>query len=240
VAEGELAFDPATQSELTAHQGSSDHDARYARLVADNSFTGTQSVTGDVSATGTVSAAGVKPGTVVSACTASVDGTLRYNATTKQVEFCDGTAWTTLTGPPGPSGVANHGQVSWAAMAMVPAGTWVTIPNSVLNITTSGSPLMITVDAYLNGGSHSTCRPIIDGVWAGSFGGLPNPGDPFWQEGLTNSAGGAWHPWHKTRLYPGVPAGNHTLAVQCATDAGTLAVGASSIVSSVHFVELRP
>ena len=117
-----------------------------------------------------------------------------------------------------------------------------TINASLMNITTTGGPLMITVNTYLNSGSHATCRPIIDGVWAGSFGGLPRSGDPFWQEGLVYSGGlgGNWAPWHKTRLYPGVPAGNHTLQVQCATDGGTLGVcNAGTVACSVHFVELK-
>jgi hypothetical protein len=136
--------------------------------------------------------------------------------------------------------VANFGQVSWFNGPNVPAGAWATIPGSTLPFTSSGGPLLISLDISFINGSHASCRPTIDNVWAGSFGGLPNPGDPFWQEGLTYSAGGVWHSWQKTRLYPGVPAGNHTLRVQCATDAGTLAVcAASSVACSVNFVELK-
>jgi hypothetical protein len=240
VAEGQLAFDPATQSELAAHQASADHDARYARLVADNVFTGAQSITGTMSSTGTVSAGGVNVGTVSRSCTASDQGTLRYNTTLLQVEYCDATAWKTLTGPPGPSGIVNYGHMSWTGLAIVGAGSWGTISGSLLNITTSGGPLMITVNTYVSNGSLATCRPIIDGLWAGSFGGLPSPGDPFWQEGLTQSSGGSWHAWHKTRVYPGVGAGNHTLQLQCTTDIGSLNVGAANIASSLHFVEIRP
>jgi hypothetical protein len=233
VAEGQLAFDTATQAELAAHQGSADHDARYARLVADNVLTGNQSVSGSVSATGTVAAAGVNVGAVSRPCTAADEGTLRYAAAAKQVEYCDGAAWKPIV-PPG-----NFGQVSWTGPALVAAGAWAAIPGSLLNITTGGGPLLITAGTYLANGQHSGCRPVIDGVWAGSYG-LPDPGDPFWQEGLAYSAGGEWHPWHKTRLYPGVPAGNHTLQLQCVTDGGSLIVGASNIGSSLHFVELRP
>lgn len=99
---------------------------------------------------------------------------------------------------------------------------------------------MITVNTCLNGGSNASCRPTIDGVWAGSFGPLPNPGDPFWQEGLVHTGVGGWFPWQKTRIYPGIPAGNHTLQVQCATDSGTLGVcNSASVGCSVQFVELQ-
>jgi hypothetical protein len=144
-------------------------------------------------------------------------------------------------GPSGPSGIVGSGQVSWANGPTIAAGLWVNVPASTLNITTTGGPLMITVNMYLINGSHATCRPVIDGLWAGSYGGLTNSGDPFWQEGLTYSAGGVWHPWNKTRMYPGVPAGNHVLQVQCATDSGTLSVcTAASVACSMHYFEIKP
>ena len=145
-------------------------------------------------------------------------------------------------GATGPSGVANFGQKSWAGGVSQGAGSWVTINASTMAITTTGGPLMISVNIHLNGGSHATCRPIIDGLWAGSFGGLIQSGDPFWQEGLVYSGGfgGNWSAWQKTRIYPGVPAGNHTLQVQCATDSGTLGVcNANSVGCHVGFVELK-
>jgi hypothetical protein len=145
-------------------------------------------------------------------------------------------------GATGPSGVANFGQKSWNGGTTQAAGSWVTINASTLAITTTGGPLMISVNVYLNSGSHATCRPIIDGLWAGSYGGLVQSGDPFWQEGLTYTGGfgNNWSAWQKTRIYPGVPAGNHTLQVQCATDGGTLGVcNANSIGCQVGFVELK-
>jgi hypothetical protein len=141
----------------------------------------------------------------------------------------------------GPSGIVNSGQKSWINGPAIPAGAWGNIPGSVLPFTSSGGPLMISLDLTLINGSHGSCRPIIDNQWAGAYGNLPNPGDPFWQEGLTYTAGGVWHPWQKTRLYPGVPAGNHTLQVQCATDAGVLSVcAAGSVACSISFFEIKP
>jgi hypothetical protein len=145
------------------------------------------------------------------------------------------------TGAQGPSGIVGSGQVSWANGPSIAAGAWVNLPQSTINFTSLGGPLMITVDIYLINGSHATCRPVIDGQWAGTYGGLVNSGDPFWQEGLTYSAGNVWHPWNKTRMYPGVPAGPHQLQVQCATDSGTLLVcGAASVACSVSYFELKP
>ena len=94
----------------------------------------------------------------------------------------------------------------------------------------------------LFGGSHASCRPIIDGVWAGTYGGLPNPGDPFWQEGLqcVGACGSGWQRWSSSRIYPGVPAGTHAFQVQCVTDGATLNVcGASSIGCYWSIVELN-
>jgi hypothetical protein len=72
VAEAELGFDSATQAELDTestarasgdttlsgaldtHKGSGDHDARYARLVGGNSFTGDQSITGNLTLSGSI------------------------------------------------------------------------------------------------------------------------------------------------------------------------------------------
>jgi hypothetical protein len=143
-------------------------------------------------------------------------------------------------GPPGPSSTTNFGHKDWVNGVTQGAGYWVTVNDSLLSIVTSGAPLMITVNTYLNGGSHATCRPVIDGVWAGQYGMLPNPGDPKWQEGLVDTGLGGWHPWQKTRIYPGVPAGPHQLQVQCATDGGTLGVcNSGSVACSVHFVELK-
>lgn len=51
VSEGELDFDPATQSELDAHKTSGDHDGDYVDISGD-SMNGSLSVDGDVSVSG--------------------------------------------------------------------------------------------------------------------------------------------------------------------------------------------
>jgi len=121
------------------------------------------------------------------------------------------------------------------------ARAWVTIPGSAFTVTTSGGALLINMNLFVNGGSHVTCQPIIDGAWAGSFAGLPSAGDPFWREGLVYSGGfaGNWIPWASSRLYPGVPSGTHTIAAQCATDGGTAGYcNAGSVNCSLSVIEL--
>jgi hypothetical protein len=146
---------------------------------------------------------------------------------------------TGAAGPTGPSGVSNFGEKSWLNGSSVSSASgWVTINGSLLNITTTGNPLLITVDLWLNGGSPASCRPIIDGVWAGSYGGLPT-GNGSWMDGQVDF-GANQTSWSKTRLYPGIPAGNHTLQVQCRTSVGTLGVcNNGNIGCFLNFVELK-
>ncbi len=140
---------------------------------------------------------------------------------------------TGATGPEGPAGPAGVGaglvfnQV-WSSVTSVPAFGWNTLPGSSTIGTTQGGPLMISMDVIMRFGSHATCRPTVDGAWAGDY--LPEPkyaGDPYWTEGLM--AVGVSDPnfkrWVSTRVYLAVPAGPHTFAIQCATDQGTLEVG---------------
>ena len=134
----------------------------------------------------------------------------------------------------------NHAQVSWSNGTSGSLGTWVTISGSTFTMTTLGGALLINMNLFVSGGSHITCQPIIDGLWAGSYGSLPNPGDPFWKEGLVNSGLGGWHPWTTSRLYPGVPPGPHTFAAQCTTDSGTGAYCAgASIGCSMNVIEIH-
>jgi hypothetical protein len=155
------------------------------------------------------------------------------------------TGLTGATGPAGPAGPAgadagtNWVQATWINGASQAAGSWVTIPGSVSTITTTGGALLVSIDVSYLGGTYVTCRPIVDGLWAGSYDSFPDPGDPFWQEGIKYSNGTFWDLWSKTRIYPSIPAGAHTVAIQCATDVGTLQVCAStSVACSFGVIEL--
>jgi hypothetical protein len=154
-----------------------------------------------------------------------------------------------LTGASGASYVCNgappatnHYQINWTAGTVIGVGTWTTLAGSQFTATTNGGDLLVFMSIPLLGsGSHSTCRPMIDGSWAGSYASLPlSPNEPYWTEGLvlTNSSG--WALWAPTKLYRSIPAGSHTFSVQCATNTGTLTIGnAGTIGMSWGFTELR-
>ena len=119
---------------------------------------------------------------------------------------------------------------------------WVTVANSSVTATTRGGPLQIFTSISLNaaGGSTTTCQPIVDGSWAGSFSGMPSFGDPFWKEGLMYTGDGAWHVWTGNRVYPNIPAGSHTFAVQCATNTGTAGYcNSANVGCSLTVIELQ-
>ena len=144
-------------------------------------------------------------------------------------------------GPPGPSGALTQQSRSWVTSNLISTASWTTIPGSQFTATTSGGTLMIHTNISAIGnvstGSSFTCRPTIDEVWAGTFGGLPGT-DP-WNEGVADTRAD-WVKWTGTRLYTDVPPGQHTFAVQCFVNNGTLRVGSTTaqVVSSWGFVEL--
>jgi hypothetical protein len=66
--------------------------AATAKLAATQTFTGTNTFSnGSNFFSGTV-----QIGTVAAACDAAGEGTVRYDSASKQLEFCDGTAWRAL------------------------------------------------------------------------------------------------------------------------------------------------
>ena len=105
--------------------------------------------------------------------------------------------------------------------------SWVTLTGSDFNVNTAGGPLEIELNVPLTGGSHSACRPMVDGAWAGSFESLPE--SYIWHEGITQTRHSIdiARMWHRIRVYYDIPAGQHTLSVQCRTDGGTLTAGRS-------------
>ena len=149
-----------------------------------------------------------------------------------------------VPGPPGPSGVVGIHQKSWSSTVLISAATWTTVPGSESAISTTGGTLLVTVALTISSPSLSaattvTCRPTIDGVWAGTYGALPDPG--LWAEGaLTVAPAAGMARWDKTRIYSGIPAGTHNIAIQCYTSAAPARINASdnSIVSSSSVVEL--
>lgn len=132
-----------------------------------------------------------------------------------------------------------YGQVSWASPAAHGAGGWSIVGGSNLPLVTTGRPLLITMNITLSNGSHGSCRPTVNGIWAGSFGGYPG-NDPFWQEGMVYMGLGAqFARFSLSRIYVNVPAGNNFFQVQCTTDAGTMQSCGTSIGCSFGVIELH-
>lgn len=146
-------------------------------------------------------------------------------------------------GPAGPQGPAGAGllvQHSWAvSFSFSDREKYVTIPGSTVDFVSGGGPLLINVDLSLHAYVAQTfgCRPMIDGVWAGSFAGLPF--SEKWTEGLQGTDW-SWVTWFKSRVYPRVPAGPHTLTVQCfKTGAEPMSVGHEIVPQSVSVLEMH-
>jgi hypothetical protein len=145
-------------------------------------------------------------------------------------------------GPAGPAGAGVRRQHSWIGGFIVhPTLTWVTVTPSEVTFTSEGGPLLIIADLSVNAAVAQTfsCRPIIDGQWAGVYGGYPFA--PTWTEGTLTTFPGAWSMWAKTRLYTGVPAGTHTFAMQCLKEAldKPMSVGHDVVPSSISVLEMH-
>jgi hypothetical protein len=123
---------------------------------------------------------------------------------------------------------------------------WITLPNTTVAFTSEGGPLLIVLDLTLyspTGPQYFSCRPVIDDRWAGDYGGYPVA--EFWFEGVNGGpSNDLWLDWEKTRVYTGVPAGNHTLAVQCLkyyqySPAPDIVIGSPKVVHSLSVIELH-
>jgi hypothetical protein len=175
------------------------------------------------------------PGTSVSV--ASLDPGSACTSGGAAITSATGTAYA-CNGATGSQGLSNMQTRSWVGSASHSAGAWSPTAASTIVASVGGSPLMIWMDVSLNGGSHGACRPAVDGAWAGTYGSLPDPS--LWQEGVAavGAAGTGWSHWSKFRVYPGIPAGQHTFSVQCTTDGATMTSCHASIGCAWGFVEL--
>lgn len=100
-----------------------------------------------------------------------------------------------------------------------------------------GGPVKISLSIPMTNGSHSSCRPLIDGVPAGQSEG-DVVGDR-WQEGLTRTNDN-WAMWNRTRIYSGISAGTRNLTVECVTDGGTVQLGNGAMTSAISVVAYPP
>jgi hypothetical protein len=144
-------------------------------------------------------------------------------------------------GPAGPAGATLRAELSWATQfTFTNQLEWMTLPDSIVTFQSDGGPLLINVDVSIYAPAFQTfsCRPVIDGQWAGNYGGYPY--SEKWTEGL-NSVDRTWFSWTKTRVYVGVPAGAHTLSVQCQKDSDTTVetmIGHPIVPQSVNVLEM--
>jgi hypothetical protein len=115
-------------------------------------------------------------------------------------------------------------------MNAVPNGTWTTQTGLATTFTSNGGPVQIGMSIPLSGGSTSACRPIVDG--AALTAGEPDDFGTIWQNGLVYTVDG-WAMWDRTRIYKNIPAGTHTLGVQCVGDSGSYSAGYLTTTSQV-------
>jgi hypothetical protein len=118
-------------------------------------------------------------------------------------------------------------QHKWKQITSVPStSNWVELTGSAGTVVTHGGPLEIELSIPLVGGDNSACRPIVDGKWAGTYENLPS--SYIWHEGRDNTgyaSGTIKRMWKRTRVYYSIPAGTHTVAVQCRTDKDSVFAG---------------
>ncbi|MCA9697487.1 MAG: hypothetical protein KC431_08175, partial [Myxococcales bacterium] len=119
---------------------------------------------------------------------------------------------------------------------------WTQIEAADYDITTRGGPLEIELSIPLVGGGDSACRPTVDGEWAGSFEGLDESFQ--WHEGRDRTgwnSGKGFRLWRRMRVYYDIPAGEHTLGVQCRTSMSEVDVGrveSSSVILTREYDQL--
>jgi hypothetical protein len=145
-------------------------------------------------------------------------------------------------GPAGPGGASLRAQHNWNGSYKFLSGyTWETIPASVTAFVSEGGPLLINIDVSVKTAVPQTynCRPIVDGAWAGLYGGYTSAAQ--WTEGAMTTPGeNRWMMWSKSRVYIGIPAGTHQVAVQCFRESALVEgfVGHDIIPGSLSVLEM--
>jgi hypothetical protein len=116
--------------------------------------------------------------------------------------------------------------------------TWVLVPDSEVTFSSEGGPLFISIDMTMRtGGQAFGCRPMVDGQWAGHYGNYTFI--ERWTEGLTRTVS-EWQMWAKSRVYIGIPSGQHTLTVECRKDQDLEAeVGTVTVPQSLSVLEMH-
>ena len=119
------------------------------------SVAGSVSASGDMTTTGAMNADRIKLANSSATCDGMIEGSLRYNSTSKKMEFCNGTAWGKVDGSdpcaetPSPGAVCNGGSIYIGSLN---ADRYMTTPGGCANI-----PL-----GSVSGGSGDTSYAISD------------------------------------------------------------------------------
>lgn len=111
----------------------------------------------------------------------------------------------------------------WYSFLTFTCCAWTAVPDSLQTVTTTGGTLLVQMNlaVYPDGifANEFGCRPTIDGVWAGQYGNQPaSAGDPLFTEGQITMDIGGDYLYSTSRIYDGVPAGQHVFEIECATD----------------------
>jgi len=78
---------------------------------------------------------------------------------------------------------------------------------------------------HVNAGAWLSCRPVIDGMWLGTYSGAEFESNE--EEGVAHQlSNDAYHDmWYRRRLYTGVPQGQHTVGLECLSSGNDYWVG---------------
>ncbi|MFT6143628.1 MAG: hypothetical protein ACJAZO_002403 [Myxococcota bacterium] len=109
------------------------------------------------------------------------------------------------------------------AIPNVDVGTgWAALSGLAVPFEAAGGNVRMSWGVPMQGGSHSACRPRLNGTLAGAFE-LDTVGYR-WSEGLVYTLDG-WNMHNRTRMYGSIPAGTYTATLECSTDSGTVNIG---------------
>ncbi|MCA9719247.1 MAG: DUF4215 domain-containing protein [Myxococcales bacterium] len=117
-------------------------------------------------------------------------------------------------------------QHRWKGEQTINSGMWTKIDAADADIKTRGGALEIELSIPLVSGGDSSCRPTIDGEWAGAAQMLPDVYE--YHEGRDRTGWNnpkGYRIWRRARVYYDIEAGDHVLGVECRTNQGMLKVG---------------
>jgi len=115
------------------------------------------------------------------------------------------------------------------------AGTWYTLPHyaPTVDVLRGSVEIDFHIDYHnVPYGQYVTCRPLIDGEWAGTFSGQVFASPEEEGSARENYESTGWHGmWHRRRVYTDIPPGLHVFTVQCYSSGGGFYLGGYGIGS---------